>query len=214
MNTLQEANAIIIDDHSIFSESLSTILAKFKIFKSVHIFKTEEEVTKYFLHKSIYDQSETVIFIDYYMPQKNGLALIKSIRMMDKKIKVIFLSSVSNPMIINELLHANPNAIVNKTEGIEQLLEALKHIENKQQYLSAYTRQILDSQVQIDHPLSKREVELLRLFTQGRSPEEIAKELYLSPLTVRTHKRNMMKKTKSKSVLELIAFARKSGLIE
>ncbi|MBL7705794.1 MAG: response regulator transcription factor [Taibaiella sp.] len=214
MNTLQQYNAIIIDDHVLFAESLSSVLERFKIFKSIHICKTEEEVTSFFLHKSIYDQSGTLVILDYYMPGKNGLSMIKEIRMMDKKIKTLFLSSVANPMIINEMLQIRPDAIVNKTEGIEQLLEALKHIDRKEQYLSDFIRQVLENHSSVQNPLSNREIELLNLFAAGLSIEKIAETLYLSPLTVMTHKRNMMKKTKSKTVLELVAFARKNGLIE
>lgn len=213
MNTLKQSNAIIFDDHSLFSESLSLVLEKFKIFNSIYTYKTEEEITQYFINRNIYDQSGTVIFIDYYLPQKNGLSLIKEIRRMDKKVKVVFLSSVSNPMVINEILQANPNAIVNKTEGIDELLEALKHIVKKQQYISHFIRDVLNNLVKIDNPLSSRETELLGFFSKGISTEEIAAKLYISPLTVVTHKRNMMKKTNSKTILELVAFARKNGLI-
>lgn len=213
MDDLQNYNAIIIDDHILFAESLSTILDKFKIFKAIYILRTETEITRFFLQKSIMDTSGTVIFVDYYMPEINGLTIVREIRKMQKKVKVVFLSSVSNPMVLNEMLLATPDAIVNKSEGVEQVLEALRYIAVKQQYLSEVTKGILDRPEQIESPLSLREIELLNLFAIGLSVEKIAQSLHLSPLTVMTHKRNMMKKTNNKTLVGLVAYARKNGFI-
>ena len=61
--------------------------------------------------------------------------------------------------------------------------------------------------------LSGRELEILRLSLQGLSSKLIADKLYLSIHTVKNHKRNMMERTASKNISELINFALKKKLL-
>ncbi|UCE00895.1 MAG: response regulator transcription factor, partial [Chloroflexota bacterium] len=62
--------------------------------------------------------------------------------------------------------------------------------------------------------LTIREQEVLELLASGKSSSEIADELHIAPLTVRTHIRNMMSKMGVHSRLEAVAFGMKNGLIE
>jgi len=61
--------------------------------------------------------------------------------------------------------------------------------------------------------LSKREVEIVRLITQEFSNNDIAEQLEISKRTVETHRKNIFKKTKVKSVIGLVVLALKSKVI-
>ena len=61
--------------------------------------------------------------------------------------------------------------------------------------------------------LSKRELEIIPLFSKGYTNAQIADILFLSARTVETHRSNIFKKTKTKNIAELIRFAFKNGLI-
>ena len=61
--------------------------------------------------------------------------------------------------------------------------------------------------------LSKREVEIIKLITEEYSNEEIAAYLEISRRTVETHRKNIFKKTKVKSIVGLVMLAVKSKLI-
>ena len=60
------------------------------------------------------------------------------------------------------------------------------------------------------YTLSKREVEIVRLITQELSNNEIAERLQISKRTVETHRKNIFKKTKVKSVIGLVILAIKA----
>lgn len=60
--------------------------------------------------------------------------------------------------------------------------------------------------------LTMREKEIMRLYTEGYKSEEIADTLFLSPLTVETHKRNAMQRTGKKSLSDFIIWAKMHGL--
>lgn len=62
-------------------------------------------------------------------------------------------------------------------------------------------------------PFSKREIELIKLLAEGHSSKEIAEKLFISPHTVDTHRRNMLKKSGTKDSSKLVVYARENGLI-
>ena len=61
--------------------------------------------------------------------------------------------------------------------------------------------------------LSRREVEIIKLITQEFSNEDIASHLSISKRTVETHRKNIFKKTKVKSIVGLVLLAIKSKLV-
>jgi DNA-binding NarL/FixJ family response regulator len=61
--------------------------------------------------------------------------------------------------------------------------------------------------------LSRREVEIIKLITQEFSNEDIAAHLAISKRTVETHRKNIFKKTKVKSIVGLVMLAIKSKLV-
>lgn len=67
--------------------------------------------------------------------------------------------------------------------------------------------------IRIIDVLSRREVEIIKLITQEYSNEEIAAHLAISRRTVETHRKNIFKKTKVKSIVGLVMLAIKSKLI-
>jgi len=62
--------------------------------------------------------------------------------------------------------------------------------------------------------LSEREIELIKLAVKGFSNKEIADKLFLSIHTVYTHRKNIMRKLKIKSPVELVLYALNSGIAE
>ncbi len=62
--------------------------------------------------------------------------------------------------------------------------------------------------------LSDREVEVLRLISQGMTNNEIAEQIFLSSHTVATHRKNLMKKLKAKNNVDLVISAIKESIIQ
>jgi DNA-binding NarL/FixJ family response regulator len=66
---------------------------------------------------------------------------------------------------------------------------------------------------EIDNGLTGREMEIVRRIAAGKANKEVASEMNLSPHTVHTHRRNIMKKLQLHSAVELYSFATKNGLV-
>ena len=62
--------------------------------------------------------------------------------------------------------------------------------------------------------LSEREVEITQQIADGLTSKKIAEKLFISPHTVQTHRKNIMRKLKVNSVSELVVYAMKAGLVE
>lgn len=69
------------------------------------------------------------------------------------------------------------------------------------------------SPFKLQYEITKREEEILRHLASGKTSKEIATKLFISPHTVDTHRRNLLKKTKCKSVVELTRMAFNNGLL-
>jgi DNA-binding CsgD family transcriptional regulator len=73
---------------------------------------------------------------------------------------------------------------------------------------------VLNGAIPLDEYLTKREIEIIRLLSEDYDSIEVAGLLCISRKTVDTHRKNIMKKIKAKSVVGVVRFAFKNGLIK
>ncbi len=94
------------------------------------------------------------------------------------------------------------------------------HLKGGKDYLNVCTKagtfdpQKLRPDCDLKELLSSREVEIVQKMAEGLSSEELAQELYISPYTVRTHRKNILKKTNSKNTTQLITKCIAKGVIQ
>ena len=101
-----------------------------------------------------------------------------------------------------------------------ELLDAIKAVLNNKIYLSAAANEKILEQFQYGNPkddkplLTRREKEIVQLLADGLKGPQIAEKLFLSPLTVETHRKNLFRKFNANSVQLLIKIAREYQLIK
>src|SRR5690606_4253950 len=110
MHVLGNPIAVVYDDHLLFAESFSAVLERLNLFRSVHLFVGDEHAYLQFLIKHF--DVPVYLFLDYYLPQKNALTLINETRRINKKARIIVVSSVSSPSLISHILTYNPNGFL------------------------------------------------------------------------------------------------------
>ncbi len=190
------------------------VLERLGLFKSVHMFMGDEHAYLQFLVKNF--DAPIFLFLDYYLPQKNALTLINETRRINKKAKVIVVSSVTTPSIINHILTYSPNGFISKSGGIDVVIDCLRTIEKNDLYLCPFIREVVSarsSSADDDIPFTARELEMLYHFAQGLSIVETANRTNLSKHTIVAHRRKMMTKANVNSITELLAYARDKELI-
>lgn len=213
MHPIGRPIAVIYDDHLLFAESFSAVLERLALFKSVHVFVGDEQAYLRFLVKRF--DEPVYLFLDYYLPQKNALTLIKETRRINKKARIIVVSSVASPAIINHILTYDPDGFLSKSCGVDIVIDCLRSIAKAELYICPVIREVINTKsvATNDIPFTARELEMLHYFAQGLSIIDTATKTHLSKHTIVAHRRKMMTKAQVNSITELLAYARNKELI-
>jgi two-component system, NarL family, response regulator NreC len=163
-----------------------------------------------------------VVVIDVAMPTMNGIEATKRIREDAPRVAVVVLSMHDDPQYISAALRAGALGYLVKDAAFSELLSAVREVAAGRPYLSPTASALYLS----DHVkrlrneaapaglelLSARERQILSSIAESRTSFEIGKELHISPHTVDTHRRKIMRKLRIHNKVDLVKFAIKNGL--
>ena len=209
-------NILVIDDHPLVTDGIKTMLAAHAEMLVAASAKTAKEALA-LLEQTIFD----IILLDISLPDGDGLALCAEIRKTNKQSKIIGLSSTNETGIITQFLQRGGNGYLLKNMERQELIEAIEQVQVGKIYLcKGANEKILEQYRNIDVAtqqvpvLTRRETEILQLLNEGLTGPQIAKQLFLSPLTVETHRKNLMQKFNANNAQLLLKLARQNRLIE
>lgn len=200
---------LLVDDHQIFLDGLKTLLNKEDNIEVVGEALDGKAALKIVMEKHI-----DIVLSDINMPEMPGTELTKLIKQRKPDTKVLILSMYNDREVVHEIVMAEAEGYILKNSNKQELLQALIRIGKGGTYYSNEVMEIITDSYVTKHKsiekvkeLSKRELEIIRLICQEHSTPEIANILHISPLTVETHRKNILKKTKVKTIVGLIKFA-------
>jgi DNA-binding NarL/FixJ family response regulator len=210
---------LIADDHEIFLDSLSMLIATFPDVEIVGNCKNGLEVLNFLQNQTI-----DLLVTDYKMPLMSGIELTLQLRQKYSQIKVLMLSVSEEAEMIREAFQAGVWGYMMKKSGKAELQKAIETIKNGQRYFSesvvfelmrlGLTDNIPQNEIQQEfNQLTEREIEIIKLITNELSSQEIAEKLFIAPKTVETHRHNILKKLGLKNTVGLIKYALKNGLV-
>ncbi len=203
---------ILADDHDLLMDGIASLLhdvPQFKVLaKASDVLQAMDDI------KAL--QPDLVI-TDISMGEKGGLELTRFIASEYPLIKVIVLSMHDDVSHIGTMIDAGANGYLLKNVRQQELQQAIITVMEGGQYvqqsLSTKFAKAMQQDKQEKPLLSPREIEILRLIALEYSTLEISERLFLSPHTVETHRKNIIRKTKVKSVVGLINFGRSNGIL-
>ncbi len=162
-----------------------------------------------------------VVLMDINMPEMDGIEATKALKALKKTadIKVLVLSMYNNKDFVNELLNAGASGYVLKNTNREELREALLTVAGGHRYLAKPVQETLDEEERFrqrngsdaPHSLTKREKEIICHIVADKTSQQIAEELFLSPATVETHRKNIFSKLDIRSTAGLVKYAMERG---
>lgn len=135
-----------------------------------------------------------LVFLDIEMPGLTGLEVADTINKSFLETKIIFVSSHD---------HYSLKAI--KKEAFDYLLKPVSIDELKESIARYKTKKLVN--------LNKRELEIVKLISEGLNSKKIGEKLFISRHTVDTYRRTILEKTNCKNSADLILFASKNNLI-
>ncbi len=164
-----------------------------------------------------------VILMDIRMPEMDGLEATRRILASDAEARVLVLTTFDLDDYVFEALRAGASGFVLKDEPPEQLISAVRTIAAGEALLSpTVTRRVIRrfATVRRQAPppavaeLTPRELEVLRLISQGMSNAEIGEELFISDTTVKTHVTRLLQKLALRDRAQAIVLAYQTGLFD
>jgi DNA-binding NarL/FixJ family response regulator len=159
--------------------------------------------------KDIKSIKPDIALIDLRMPQMDGLELIKTLSG-KVKTKFIILSMYNQPKYIKAAIDMGASAYLLKNTGQEEMLQCIYSVINGgTQFPNIPAEKSGEQSVY----LSIRELSILKFIINEYTNQDIAKELNLSVFTIETHRKNIFKKTNSKSPVGLMKYAIENGIV-
>ena len=205
MSKIAEKKVIIIDDHELFTDGLSSILESIGL-RVMATFQNGKEAFLYLQNNEI-----DIVFTDINMPEMDGLKLCKKLKRDNVKAKIIILSMYEDPNIIKEAFECGASAYLSKNTEKEEIIKAIeKSLDNKKyvnkRLLKKKEREEEEEEdtFTLKYKLTLREREVLQLLLDESSNKQIGETLNISTRTVETHRKNIMLKLDVKNNTGLI----------
>jgi DNA-binding NarL/FixJ family response regulator len=205
---------LITDDHPIFINGISALLEEVPDFEVLGGALNGQEM----VDKAAELQPD-VILTDIQMPVRNGIDAAAEIHRRFPQIKIIALTMLSESIHIKRMLEAGASGYVLKTIEKEELIRVIRKVMiGEKQFSAEVTSQLINNFSGNPAPgspevLTKREKEILALIAKGLTDKEIAEKVFLSPLTIITHRKNILSKLGLKNKVELTRFAIEHNII-
>ena len=164
-----------------------------------------------------------IVLLDINMPRLNGIQVLKELKKLNIKIKVLMLTMHNEVEYIMEAVDVGCNGYVLKDSDSDTLRKAIYSIYDNQKFIQADLIPILNSglikkEQEKDrskyHGLTKREVEVLKLISEGLFNKEIADRLSISERTVKNHISNIFKKIDASDRTQAAVYAIRNNIIE
>lgn len=216
---MEKIRILLADDHQLFLDGLSALLGQIA---SVEIVAAVSDGAQ--LLEKLKGSEGDLVIVDLHMPVLGGLETTKMIRELYPAVKVLGLTMDNEVDSVQDMLEAGASGYILKNTGKAELETAILQVMKGEVYLSQSLsnqlaqrlllkkKAVVEEACELDM-LTEREVEILKMVALENSNTEIAEKLYISPKTVETHRKNLMKKIGVRNSLGIYKFAVKHQLI-
>lgn len=213
-NNNASTRVLIVDDHQMFLDGIKTLLAREKKVKIVAEALSGEQALDILKTTKV-----DLLITDINMPGMSGTELTRTIKKDFPEVKVLVLTMYNEREIVHEIAMTEAEGYILKNAGKTELVNAIQRIADNGTYYSNEVISIMTEDFRKEQQvkentrnLTKREREIIGLICEELTTNEIAEKLFLSALTVETHRKNILKKTKNKTIVGLIKFAIENDL--
>lgn len=202
---------LLVDDHNVVRQGLRMVLSLENDLQVVGEAANGLEAVE-----QVQALQPQVVLMDLLMPVMNGVDAIRAIKAAHPEIEVVALTSVLEDHLVIDAVEAGAMGYLLKETGPETLFEAIRAASRGEVRLDPKAQKRLLREVrtpEMREALTNRETETLRLLARGLANREIATELGISEMTVKTHVSNVLSKLNLASRTQAALFALREGLV-
>lgn len=206
---------LIIDPYPVTKEGIKKVISQHTNFEICPDVTTREESML-----SLQKYKPDLIIMEINLRKTEVKEFIRNIRNMNKSVKIALYSFYDNENIISQLLDAGANGYISKYSSVEDFIKGISQILKQKRYI----QEPFSSRVRFDavqkknervklNSLTKREMDILLLVSQGLSNKEIAITLNITERTVKNHMSNIFKKIEVVDRTQAAVYAIKNDLV-
>jgi DNA-binding NarL/FixJ family response regulator len=215
MNHIELYKILVVDDHPLYRKGLKKVLSTLSFPHSIHLLENGEQTLDF-----VKTNQPDLVLLDIDMPIMDGLKCLQELKKIAPDVKVAMISMHDDAHYIEQAYSLGANGYLLKDCDSDELHKAVLQIKSGDKYFNAVAKDIIfkrfiekeDAPTEAKNKLSERETEVLKLICEQLTGTQIAQKLFLSEETVKTYRRQLLKKTNSKNLAGLVLYAIKKGI--
>ncbi len=211
---------LVVDDQTVVRDGLVLLLGLLPDVEVVGAARDGEEATRL-----VDEHVPDVVLMDLRMPRVDGVEATRRIKAAHPAVQIVVLTTYSDDESVFAALQAGARGYLTKDAGAEEIARAIDVVRDGQAQLApSVQRRLVDALATGNQPtrrrgdlpdgLTQREAEVLTLIAGGRSNAEIARELFISEATVKTHINNLFAKIAVRDRAQAVTYAYRKGLAD
>ena len=198
---------LIVDDHKIVREGIANI-AKLESIEVVSEAGNKEEAIA-----MLASTTPDVITVDLSLPDGSGLEIVRFARRNSQKIGIVVLSILDDDSNLIASMNAGASGFVSKTAELEEILSAIySAYRSPLSFTSKGLVRAVNSRI-FKGTLTSRELEIVAKLPTGLNGEELARELFITESTLKTHLGSIYRKLQVRNRSGAVSEAKRRGLI-
>lgn len=217
---MEKIKLILVDDHQLVRTGIANLLAGEVGFEIIGEASDAKDLFE-LLKKSQPD----ITVLDIALPGMSGIEITKKLHNEYPGIRILILSMHTSEEFIFNAINSGARGYLPKNTSRKELIEAIYAIHRGEEFfaesisnviLKSYIKKAKSDSTEDENNeslLSKREIEVLKLFAEGMTNQEIADKLFISIRTVESHKNHIMARLELKTTVDLVKFAIRNNIV-
>jgi len=204
----QRIRVAIVDDHKMVAEGFEHLINESGVAGVIGKAYSVAGCWKLLAQSKI-----DVLLLDVSLPDGSGIDLFPQINARYPNLKVVILTSHSEPLIVKQALETGISGFIMKNATADVIIEGIQTVASGKRFLCKETNRLLQQRGCQPILLSRREQELLRLIVAGKSNSEIAAGMNLGYETIKSYRKHLMLKLNTSNTAELVRIALEQKLV-
>jgi DNA-binding NarL/FixJ family response regulator len=199
---------LLVEDHPLITEGMIKIIESSTNLSLAGVARNTKECL------DLLEQCKPdIILLDVLLSGINGNELCRIISARGDKPKILAHSTFYHRYYIDSMLSNGADGYLLKTTTTAEIVKAIETVLKGETYLPGDMADVTRQEPENPACLSPREIEVLKLIGEGFTNREIAGKLFISPLTVDSHRKNLILKMGVRNTASLIKIASMNGII-